>query len=111
MAQLISLNNDWKYSRNFSHEMTQNSYSEEGMETVRLPHCNIETPFHYFDEALYQFISCYRRRIDVKKDWKGKQVLLTFEGVGHIASVYFNGEKITTHYGGYTSFTVDLEPF
>jgi len=107
----IYLNNDWSYSREFQADMLYPGYNDESMETVRLPHTNTETPYHYFDEQIYQFISYYRRNIAVSEAWKGKQVLLTFEGVAHIASVYINGKKITTHYGGYTAFTLDIEPY
>ncbi|HWT73907.1 MAG TPA: glycoside hydrolase family 2 TIM barrel-domain containing protein [Mobilitalea sp.] len=111
MGEHIHLNDDWKYSAAFHKDMTENSFDESSMDAVRLPHTNIETPFHYFDEQIYQFVSCYRRRLDVKEEWKGKQVLLTFEGVAHVATVYVNGKQVTTHFGGYTAFTVDLEPY
>ena len=104
----IDLNNEWKYSSCFSDEMLLMSYDESSMEAVRLPHTNKETPFHYFDEKIYQFVSCYKKHLEVQENWKGKSVLLTFEGVGHVAKVYLNGELLSTHMGGYTAFTVDL---
>jgi beta-galactosidase/beta-glucuronidase len=107
----MNLNNDWRYDKTFHEEMLQNSYDESAMEAVRLPHTNVETPFHYFDEKIYQFVSCYRKHIGVKDEWKGKRILLTFEGVGHVARVYFNENLVTTHYGGYTAFTADLTPY
>ena len=110
MAERIHLNNDWRYRSSFHRDMLNNSYDESDMEMVRLPHTNVITPYHYFDERIYQFVSCYRRKLEVKQEWKGKQVLLTFEGVAHIATVYLNGKMITKHLGGYTAFTVDLEP-
>lgn len=107
----INLNDHWKYSNIFSMEMTKMSYDDIDMEEVRLPHTNVETPFNYFDEKIYQFISCYRRPIKAEEEWKGKQVLLTFEGVGHVAKVYLNEKLIITHFGGYTAFSSDLEPY
>jgi beta-galactosidase len=110
MKEHISLNNAWRYNNSFEPEMIKNDYDESRMIPVRLPHTNIETPYNYFDERMYQFVSCYRRKLEVKEEWEGKRILLTFEGVGHIAAVYCNGSKIFTHYGGYTAFTVDLAP-
>lgn len=107
----INLNNEWKYSKAFCSEMTAPDYDDSGMEPVRLPHTNVITPYHYFDDRIYQFISGYRRKLEVKKEWREKQVLLTFEGIAHIASVYVNGTKVTTHLGGYTAFTVDIGPY
>lgn len=110
MREHINLNDNWRYSNTFCQEMTEEGYDERNMEEVRLPHTNVMTPYHYFDEQIYQFVSCYRRHISAKNEWRGKQVLLTFEGVGHVAKVYLNGKLITSHYGGYTAFTVDLGP-
>ena len=41
-------------------------------------------------------------------EWRGKRVLITFEGAAHYAEVFLNGEKIGEHYSGYTAFTLDL---
>ena len=77
--------------------------------SVDIPHTVKETPFHYFDESEYQMISNYQKEIDVPKEWKGKQILLTFEGVAHACEVFLNGEKIGEHRCGYTAFTIKLE--
>ncbi|MGB4659994.1 MAG: sugar-binding domain-containing protein, partial [Mobilitalea sp.] len=111
MTEHINLNNEWKYVDSFQIEMTQVDFDETNMKEIRLPHTNVETPYHYFDEKIYQFISCYRRHLKVCKDWKGKKILLTFEGIGHIAKIYINSRLIETHYGGYTAFTIDLAPY
>ena len=88
--------------------MLQPDYDDHGLEEVRLPHANVVTPYNYFDENIYQFVSCYRRKFKAEPGWRNKQILLTFEGVAHVATVYLNGKKLTTHYGGYTAFTVNL---
>lgn len=107
----IQLNDDWKFSGTFKPEMTGMLYDEAVMEEVRLPHANVQTPFHYFEEQLYQLVSGYRRHIRAEKDWQGKRVLITFEGAAHVAKVYMNGKPVVTHYGGYTAFTADLAPY
>ena len=68
-------------------------------------------PLHYFDESIYQTVSCYRRHFTAQKDWKDMVVLLTFEGVAHEAQVYINGKKASTHTCGYTAFTVDISKY
>lgn len=110
MTEHFDLNNGWRYSNRFDMAMINADYNDSRFEEVRLPHTNVETPFNYFDESIYQIVSCYRRKLKAEHSWNGKQVLLTFEGVAHVASVYLNGRKLTTHYGGYTAFTVDLAP-
>jgi beta-galactosidase len=111
MTELINLNNDWRYSNHFDEGMLKVDYDESTFEAVRIPHTNVITPYHYFDEQIYQFISCYRRHINSKEEWRDQTILLNFEAVGDIAKVYLNGEYIMTHEGGYTSFTADLTPY
>ncbi len=77
-------------------------------QTVRLPHTCIETPFHYFDEKIYQFVSGYRRRIEAPAEWEGRRIFVTFEGAAHGAEVFLNGKKIGEHRNGYTAFTLEL---
>jgi beta-galactosidase len=91
--------------------MILKAYDDQLWEKVRIPHTTIETPFHYFSESIYQRISCYRRTIEVDLAWKGKSVLLTMEGVAHVAKVYLNGTFVASHEGGYTAFTVDIAPY
>ena len=83
-------------------------YDEAAMQSVRIPHTVKELPFHYFDEHAYQMVSGYRRHLFAKKEWKGKVVRLTFEGVAHDSEVYVNGKKAGAHHCGYTAFTIDI---
>ncbi len=108
MAERIYWNEDWKFAETFEEEMLNASYDASGMQTVRIPHTVKETPFHYFDECLYQMVSAYRRVIPWKETYEGKRLFFTMEGVAHIAEVYLNGTLLATHRCGYTAFTTDL---
>ena len=111
MTKHLDLNNDWKYSTVCTRGMLEKEYAENGMEEVRIPHTNTELPYNCFNEQQYQFVSCYRRHLMAETEWSEKQVLLTFDGVDHVATDYINGKKAVTHQGGYTAFTVDLVPY
>ena len=104
----VYLNNDWKFSETFTEEMIKVDFNDNEMEDVRVPHTVKETPFHYFDESLYQMVSGYRKTFDVPKDWEGKRLLITFDAVGHDAVLYVNGIKAAEHHTGYTAFTTDI---
>ncbi|MDD7643018.1 MAG: glycoside hydrolase family 2 TIM barrel-domain containing protein [bacterium] len=108
MRERIYLNNGWKFSESFEEGMCRDAYDEEGMIDVRIPHTCKELPLHYFDESLYQMVSGYRKVFTAPADWKGKHVVLTFEGVAHDSEVFLNGEKVAEHHCGYTAFSVDL---
>ena len=107
MQKKIWLNNDWQFTECFAEALLQKDYQGESV-AVRIPHTVKETPFHYFDDAIYQMVSGYRRILKAEKEWEGKRVLLTFMGVAHGAYVYLNGEQVAEHHSGYTAFTVEL---
>ena len=60
MNQKIYLSEDWLFNENFQEGMTATEYPEETLQPVRIPHTCKETPFHYFDESLYQMVSIFR---------------------------------------------------
>ncbi len=101
MTGRIYLNNSWYYAPEPNSEIFE----------VRIPHTNIELPMQYFDEKDYQFVSCYSKGIFAEKDWEGKIILLTFEGVGHVARVFVGNQFVGEHYGGYTAFTLDISQY
>lgn len=95
----IYLNDGWLFA--FDH-------SSETYSPVRIPHTVKETPFNYFSEEEYQTVSGYRRALFAKEEWRGRRVLLSFEGVAHYAEIFVNGERLAEHYCGYTAFTLDI---
>lgn len=80
----------------------------EKKEIVRLPHTNIELPFNYFDERMYQFVSIYEKNVVFPKEWEGSQVFLRFEGVAQSAKVSLNGTVLGEHNCGYTEFSFPM---
>jgi len=50
----------------------------------------------------------YRRSFVLPDGFNRGRVLLHFDAVDQIATVWFNGEKAAEHAGGYTPFTVDV---
>jgi len=107
----INLNNEWKYKNDFREEMLLNSYQDQEWETVRIPHTNIVTPYHYFDEQDYQFICCYRKNLVLEKSWCEKKLILNFDGILHVAKIYINNKLVTIHHGGYTAFSVEISQY
>ena len=108
MTHRFYLNDDWLFTEQFEDSLAAPEYPENTLQPVRLPHTCKETPFHYFDESLYQMVSGYRRHLLIPKDWQGKRILLTFEGAAHDSTVFCNGKKVGEHHCGYTAFTIDL---
>ena len=65
MSETVNLNYGWKYSADFKQEYLAKDYDDKSFETVNIPHANKEIPYNNFDEEMYQFVSCYRKTINV----------------------------------------------
>ena len=53
----------------------------------------------------------YRHTIETPEAWRGKRVLIEFEGVYMNAEISLDENYLGRHPYGYTSFTVDLTPY
>ena len=103
----INFNENWE----FSHQLGTRISEKDQWEKISIPHTNISLPFHYFDESRYQMVCYYRKKITLDQQWKGKRIFIQFDGVAHVATISLNGVRIASHYGGYTSFSVELTKF
>ena len=108
MLRKIDANFDWKYIPNFKEEYLNSSFDDSNFETVHIPHTNITIPYNNFDEKIYQFESCYRKKIWIENIKNDERIYIKFEAVMTYAKVYLNGKFIGEHKGGYTPFRMDL---
>ncbi len=53
----------------------------------------------------------YTRTLSIPEEWRGRKLILEFEGVYHNAEVYVNGEKVAYRPYGYTNFYVPLNKY
>jgi beta-galactosidase len=56
-------------------------------------------------------VAVYEKTLFVPADWKGKNIVLEFEGIYMNATVRFNNQIVAQHPYGYTSFHCDLTPY
>ncbi len=56
-------------------------------------------------------IGTYEKTLFVPNEWKGKKVMLEFEGAYMNTTVHINRELVARHPYGYTSFHCDLTPY
>ena len=100
-----SLCNHWEFVENWFDGFATGDGQGE---IVRLPHTTKELPLHYADHRAYQMVCGYRKNLELGEDLAGKRIFLQFDGAGHIATVFVNGQELTTHRTGYTGFRVDI---
>jgi len=109
--KILNFNTDW-YFLNKDIENAKNIHpGDNKLAKVNLPHSNKIVPHHYFEEKDYQFISWYYRNFYINKEYKGKRIIVEFDGVMSVADVYINEEFVGEHKGGYTSFSFDITDY
>jgi len=64
-------------------------------------------PTAFFPDGVYQ----YTRPLDAPEQWRGRTVLLEFEGVYRSARVFVNGMLAAGWAYGYSEFAVAIDPF
>jgi len=106
--QKINLNYHWQYKRDFDEKYLDKAYNDAGFQLVDIPHANLLLDYNNFDEKEYQFVSCYRKAVEVPGQLSGKSLILKFEGISSHAQLYVNGRFVSQHSGGYTPFEADI---
>jgi beta-galactosidase len=105
---ILPINRGWRYTPKATEPARAAAFDDSAFTPVILPHTNIRLPWHGFDEKTYEFISLYRRPLNIPADARGKRVFVDFEGVMTASTVYLNGTKLGEYRGGFTPFTFEL---
>ena len=111
----MRLNDGWRFERvegtpapaEAAAPEAATTFDDSHWEAVFLPHTpRLESP----DQAQHYFqgVCWYRRHLTLEPAWQGRKISLQFEGAMQVAEVWVNGRPVTTHYGGYLPFSVDL---
>ena len=108
----INLNGPWSYTLDPAGTGLERGFPQsQGIDSTILvpfaPESRLSGVEHKdFIEHLW-----YQRSITVPKAWNGKKILLNFGAVYYQADIYLDGQFITRHFGGSSSFSVDLTPW
>lgn len=108
----INLNGQWTYTFDFVGEGLEKGLPDsKGFDkTITVPFC----PESKLSGVGYtDFINhiWYHRDIQMPAAWKGKNVRLNFGAVYYNSEIYIDGKLAGRHFGGSTSFSVDVTRF
>ena len=111
--QVFSFNQGWEFYRPAPGDAGKMASldalpDDKQWEQVNLPHTVRLEPLNASGGRNYQGVCWYRRHFTVPAEWNGKKLLLRFGGAMQVADIWLNDQKLTTHYGGYLPFTVDV---
>jgi beta-galactosidase len=105
---IFTMNRGWRFSPRMVAGGHDVAFDDSDFASVVIPHTNLRLPWHSFDEKSYEFISLYRRKLQIPADAAGKRVFVDFEGVMTASTVFLNGQKLGSYLGGYTPFSFEL---
>ncbi len=108
MALRFTLNRNWRFLPEDVPEAARPGFDDSAWEPVSIPHTVKRFPHHNFDDRDYQFVSWYRRVLDLPADLAGKRLFLDFDGVMLACEVFVNGVSLGEHKGGYTPFSHEI---
>ncbi|MBO5226055.1 MAG: beta-glucuronidase [Parabacteroides sp.] len=105
----VNLNGEWTCSFDFSGTgLERGFYKSKGFDKkITVPFC----PESKLSGVGYtDFIEhfWYQRDITIPQDWDGKNILLNFGAVYYKSEVYIDGVLANRHFGGTSSFSVDI---
>jgi beta-galactosidase len=116
--QNYSFNQNWEFFRPEDHAAMPQAAgtnatapvfpAEVAWEKVHLPHTARLEPLNASGGQNFRGVCWYRKTITPEPAWQGKKMLLRFEGAMQVADLWLNDQKLTTHFGGYQPFTLDL---
>lgn len=108
----INLNGEWTYSFDFGGSgLEREWFKSTGFDQkIIVPFC----PESKLSGVEYKdFINhmWYHRTISIPQDWANKQILLNFGAVYYKSEIYIDGVFAARHFGGTSSFQVDITPY
>jgi len=112
-TEWLCLNGKWDYKGGKSAPNALNPQAEASFDglsqKILVPYC----PESYLSgvQKKQEINLWYRRTFEVPASWKGKDVLLNFDGVDHDATVFVNGKKVGSHSGAYDAFSFNIKPY
>ena len=103
MRKIISLNNGWQFYKgvDFAGERQQ-------AEQINIPHSWNAIDGQDGGNDYFRGTCLYEKSISAGQLKQGARCYLEINGANSSATVYFNGEKLASHDGGYSTWRVDL---
>lgn len=103
----------WKFQTGDLKDAYSLNYDDSNWRVLDLPHdFQIEQPWNQGAGGARGFKAMgtgwYRKAFKAEPEWKGKRVLLDFEGIMLVGDVWVNGQKVGSTDYGYLGFETDI---
>ena len=106
--EVFNFNVGWHFYKGAMKNAELSKFDDSAWELVNTPH-GLEL---YSTQASgsnnYQGEAWYRKHFNIPKNIRDKRLVLNFEAVMGKCKVWLNGKLLTSHFGGYLPFSVDI---
>lgn len=103
---------NWKFHKGEIHSADSGGpIDETGWSDVTIPHTWNAQDVLTDGPNYYQGIGWYRTNFGLNRDDRSNRYFIRFEGVSLVSEVYFNGNYLGTHKGGYSAFIYEVTQF
>jgi beta-galactosidase len=102
----LNLNREWKFCLGDCTDGELSQLDDSTWQPIGLPH-TFDLPYFRTPEF---YVGCgwYRRSFEYPAEWRSKRLFLEFDGAFQVAEVFVNGQRVGSHEGGYTGFSIDI---
>lgn len=105
----VSINDGWSFSSEDEASFSSTDFNHSSWQKINIPHTWNAKDAIDETRGYRRGASWYRKEMVLANaDYSGKKIVLRFNAIANKAEIYFNGELLKTHLGGYTAFTVDV---
>ena len=108
VRKAINFNVGWRFIKNYVDGAEKIDFDDKDWEIVNLPHGLELLPLSASGGINYQGPAWYRKYFTPNSNFKGKKVMLHFEGIMGKSKIWINGILIKEHFGGYFPAHIDI---
>jgi beta-galactosidase len=101
----LRINDNWQYQQGESEEMKPPGGP---WRNISLPHTWNALDGQDGGDDYFRGPGWYRKTVRVDPRWRDKRVVLRFQGAFVVTDVYWNGEHVGEHRGGFAAFAFDV---
>lgn len=108
----INLNGDWEYCIDNAFVGKEKGFTNAvGFDTkIVVPFCP-ESSLSGVKHTDFINSMWYKKSISIPQNWNNKRILINFGGINYFSEVYIDGRFVKNHFGGSSSFTLDITDF
>ncbi|MEP3389234.1 MAG: glycoside hydrolase family 2 TIM barrel-domain containing protein [Reichenbachiella sp.] len=106
--EVYDFNVGWRFHKGVVERAELLNFDDSNWNVVNTPHGLELNASEASGSTNYQGEAWYRKHFTLPKKFSSKKLVLHFEAIMGKSKVWLNGELLTTHYGGYLPFSVDI---